>query len=168
MLAPAPPRCCTRSSTRNDSETFSIWPSTNCSVKVPGKVIRWSVAMEPVTTTVTRTLPGVCSTVGPPSQRRGRPDHPPAAGPVGGSVRQGTPQGDPELPDGDRAEQHPGRRPGEDDDLPGTAQQRQHPGPSEGEAGHRHPGRPLPDRQGAGLGDPGLAGAGAQVVREPA
>src|SRR3954466_1429850 len=53
MFAPAPPRCCTRSSTRNDSDTFSIWPSTNCSVNFPGKVIRWSVAMEPVTATGT-------------------------------------------------------------------------------------------------------------------
>src|SRR5690349_20416367 len=53
MFAPAPPRCWTRSSTRNDSETFSIWPSTNCSVNFPGKVIRWSVAMEPVTATGT-------------------------------------------------------------------------------------------------------------------
>src|SRR3954462_4190221 len=57
MLAPAPPRCCTRSSTRKDSDTFSICPSTNCSVKVPGKVIRWSVAIEPVTHTVTGALP---------------------------------------------------------------------------------------------------------------
>src|SRR3954467_5421768 len=53
MFAPAPPRCWTRSSTRNDSETFSISPSTNCSAKRPGKVIRWSVAIEPVTTTGT-------------------------------------------------------------------------------------------------------------------
>src|SRR4051812_12184773 len=51
MFAPAPPRCCTRSSTRKDSETFSIFPSTNWSVNLPGKVMRWSVAMEPVTTT---------------------------------------------------------------------------------------------------------------------
>src|SRR5918997_1170743 len=57
MLAPAPPRCWTRSSTRNDSDTFSIWPSTNCSVNFPGKVIRWSVAMEPATATGTGTLP---------------------------------------------------------------------------------------------------------------
>src|SRR3954453_18511369 len=53
MLAPAPPRCCTRSSTRKESETFSIWPSTNCSTNFPAKVIRWSVAMEPVTATGT-------------------------------------------------------------------------------------------------------------------
>src|SRR3954453_17210075 len=52
MFAPAPPRCWTRSSTRKDSETFAIFPSTNWSVNRPGKVIRWSVAIEPVTTTV--------------------------------------------------------------------------------------------------------------------
>src|SRR5215213_8875482 len=53
MLAPAPPRCWTRSSTRKDSETFSSCPSTNCSTNFPGKVIRWSVAIEPVTATGT-------------------------------------------------------------------------------------------------------------------
>src|SRR3954451_19360981 len=109
MLAPAPPRCCTRSSTRNDSETFSIWPSTNCSVKVPGKVIRWSVAMEPVTTTVTRTLPREWKTRSDEHLRVGADpgDRPPASGSIG----KCTPQGDAELPHGDRAQPHPGRRP---------------------------------------------------------
>src|SRR3954467_4497084 len=149
MLAPAPPRCCTRSSTRNDSETFSIWPSTNCSVKVPGKVIRWSVAMEPVTTTVTRTLPGVCGAenehlrVG--GAAVGRP-------PQSGSARKCAPQRDTELPHRDRAEQHAGRGSGEDDDPPGTVQQRQHTGSAEGEAGHRDAGGALPDRERPGLG----------------
>jgi hypothetical protein len=58
MFAPAPPRCWTRSSTRKESETFSSWPSTNCSVNFPGKVIRWSVAIEPVTATGTGDLLG--------------------------------------------------------------------------------------------------------------
>src|SRR5690349_6636003 len=146
MFAPAPPRCCTRSSTRNDSETFSIWPSTNCSMKVPGKVIRWSVAMEPVTTTVTRTLPGVMCAAKNEHLRVGAARS--VRRPVPSSVGKCTPQGDAELPDGDRAEQHPGRRPGDDDDPARAAQQLDHAGPAEGEPGHRHPGRPLPDREG--------------------
>src|SRR3954462_7865012 len=123
MFAPAPPRCCTRSSTRKDSETFSIWPSTNCSVKVPGKVIRWSVAMEPVTTTVTRTLPGMCGAENEHLRVGGAPDGRPLRS---GSAGKRTPQGDGELPHRDRAEQHAGRRPGEDDGPSGAVHQRQH------------------------------------------
>src|SRR3954454_20559913 len=148
MLAPAPPRCCTRSSTRKDSETFSIWPSTNCSVKVPGKVIRWSVAIEPVTHTVTgrswrwggggpapvalawtagcgraSTSLGACVRVRRP-----------------GVVAEHPAQRHAELADGDRAEQRADGGPG-DDDVRRHLRPRggQHPRAAEGEPGPRHP-----------------------------
>src|SRR3712207_3639065 len=137
MLAPAPPRCCTRSSTRNDSDTFSIWPSTNCSVNFPGKVIRWSVAMEPVTTTGTGALPrdGVrrdarwtseddANTLGaaraprprPPVRGPPTPSRAPPRAREGGqdgvpcSVGQRPPQRRPELGDTDDTEQAADRR----------------------------------------------------------
>src|SRR5918997_1634857 len=228
MLAPAPPRCCTRSSTRNDSDTFSIWPSTNCSVNFPGKVIRWSMAMEPVTATGTGALPrdgvqrdarwtsdddpntlgagfrarrGAAAGRGPvpagSSRRHGRAQ-PAAAGPgrrrspaprasrapaIRGpassgrtgtgpkrgppSVGQRPPQRRPQLGDADDTEQAADRRPA-GDHRRGPAQAGHHPGPAEGEAGHDDPGGALPDRQLPGLGDAGLPGPGAQVVRQPA
>ena len=49
MLAAMPPRRTSRSSTRNDSEILSSWSTTSESVNRPSKVIRWSVAIEPVT-----------------------------------------------------------------------------------------------------------------------
>jgi hypothetical protein len=49
MLAAIPPRRTTRSSTRKDSEMLCSWSGMSCSAKRPGKCIRWSVAMEPVT-----------------------------------------------------------------------------------------------------------------------
>ena len=49
MLAATPPRRTSRSSTRNDSEILSSWSTTRESVNRPSKVIRWSVAIEPVT-----------------------------------------------------------------------------------------------------------------------
>ena len=49
MLAAMPPRRTSRSSTRNDSEILSSWSTTRESVNRPSKVIRWSVAIEPVT-----------------------------------------------------------------------------------------------------------------------
>src|SRR6266498_2073928 len=49
MLAPIPPRRTTRSSTRNDSDTLCSWSGSSCSANRPGKCMRWSVAIEPVT-----------------------------------------------------------------------------------------------------------------------
>src|SRR5437764_620757 len=66
MLAATPPRRTTRSSTRNDSDTLCSWSGSNCSANRPGKCIRWSVAIEPVTAIFMATS-GV---------RRGRPGQP--------------------------------------------------------------------------------------------
>ncbi|CAM5414615.1 hypothetical protein SFUMM280S_04922 [Streptomyces fumanus] len=49
MFAATPPRRTSSLSTRNDSETVCSWSATSWSAKRPGKVMRWSVAMEPVT-----------------------------------------------------------------------------------------------------------------------
>src|SRR3954452_7982737 len=49
MFAAMPPRRTSRSSTRKDSEILSSWSTTKESVKRPSKVIRWSVAIDPVT-----------------------------------------------------------------------------------------------------------------------
>ena len=49
MLAAHPPRLTSRSVTRNDSATRSSLSATSESANLPGKVIRWSVAMDPVT-----------------------------------------------------------------------------------------------------------------------
>ena len=49
MFAAMPPRRTSRSSTRKDSEILSSWSTTSESVNRPSKVIRWSVAIEPVT-----------------------------------------------------------------------------------------------------------------------
>jgi hypothetical protein len=48
MFAATPPRRTWRSSVRNDSEILSSWSTTRESAKSPSKVIRWSVAMDPV------------------------------------------------------------------------------------------------------------------------
>ena len=53
MFGATPPRRISRESTRNDSETVCSWSATNCSEKRPGKLIRWSVAMDPATATRT-------------------------------------------------------------------------------------------------------------------
>src|SRR5690349_7938182 len=53
MLAATPPRRTTRSSTRKDSETLASWSASSCSENRPGKCIRWSVAIEPATSTGT-------------------------------------------------------------------------------------------------------------------
>src|SRR4051794_2692314 len=53
MLAAQPPRRTSRSSTRNESAILSSWSTTRESANLPGKVIRWSVAMEPVTSSGT-------------------------------------------------------------------------------------------------------------------
>ncbi len=49
MFAPTPPRRTLRVSTRKDSETVWSRSPTSWSENRPGKVIRWSVAMEPLT-----------------------------------------------------------------------------------------------------------------------
>ena len=49
MLAATPPRRMARSSTRNDSETLSSLSAMSWSVNLPGNVIKWSVAIDPVT-----------------------------------------------------------------------------------------------------------------------
>src|SRR5437899_1751134 len=49
MLGATPPRRTTRSSTRNDRETLCNWSAMSWSVNRPGKCIRWSEAIEPVT-----------------------------------------------------------------------------------------------------------------------
>src|SRR5580704_9506545 len=49
MLAATPPRRMARSSTRNESETLSSLSAMSWSVNLPGNVIRWSVAIDPVT-----------------------------------------------------------------------------------------------------------------------
>src|SRR3546814_18039534 len=47
MLAAQPPRRTSRSSTRNETLSLSSWSTTRESENLPGKVIRWSVAMQP-------------------------------------------------------------------------------------------------------------------------
>ena len=54
MLAATPPRRTSSSSTRNDSESLSSCSTTSESANRPGKVMRWSVAMEPVIAIRTR------------------------------------------------------------------------------------------------------------------
>src|SRR5271166_5986189 len=49
MLAATPPRRMARSSTRNESETLSSLSAISWSVNLPGNVIKWSVAIDPVT-----------------------------------------------------------------------------------------------------------------------
>ncbi|CAM5530293.1 hypothetical protein SVIOM342S_03864 [Streptomyces violaceorubidus] len=49
MFAATPPRRTSSWSTRKESETVCSWSATSWSEKRPGKVMRWSVAMEPVT-----------------------------------------------------------------------------------------------------------------------
>ena len=53
MLAAQPPRRTSRSSTRKDSAILSSWSTTSESENLPGNDIRWSVAMEPVTSSDT-------------------------------------------------------------------------------------------------------------------
>src|SRR4051794_9583350 len=53
MLAATPPRRMSRWSTRKDSETRCSWSGSSWSANRPGKVIRWSVANDPVTMTGT-------------------------------------------------------------------------------------------------------------------
>ena len=54
MFPATPPRCTTKSSTRKLSDTFCRCSARSCSENRPGKRIRWSVAMDPVTAIVTK------------------------------------------------------------------------------------------------------------------
>src|SRR6476661_10423938 len=54
MLAATPPLRTSRSSARNDNETLSSCSTTRESRNLPLKVMRWSVAMDPVTAICTR------------------------------------------------------------------------------------------------------------------
>src|SRR6478736_5455272 len=82
MLAATPPRRTCRSEVRNDREISSSCSTTSESAKSPSKVMRWSVAMEPVMAICTgRTYPA--SGCGPrpaseagPTPTRHRPDTP--------------------------------------------------------------------------------------------
>src|SRR3954471_7678293 len=53
MFGATPPRRTTRSSTRNDSDTLCRCSASSWSENLPGKCIRWSVAIEPATRTLT-------------------------------------------------------------------------------------------------------------------
>src|SRR3990170_846343 len=47
MFAAHPPRRTSRSSTRNETDSLSSWSTTRLSENLPGKDIKWSVAMDP-------------------------------------------------------------------------------------------------------------------------
>src|SRR3954464_4296806 len=53
MFGATPPRRTTRSSTRNDSDTLCRCSASSWSENLPGKCIRWSVAIDPATRTLT-------------------------------------------------------------------------------------------------------------------
>ena len=62
MLAATPPRRISSSSARKESEILSSCSTTRESRKRPRKVMRWSVAMDPVTAIFTRgNLPAKCA-----------------------------------------------------------------------------------------------------------
>src|SRR5689334_3027325 len=91
MLAATPPRRTTRSSTRNDSDTLCSWSGSSCSANRPGKCIRWSVAIEPVTAIFIASLRGSvlggwgAHSLPPTADGRSRP---------GGNGRSRCPSGD--------------------------------------------------------------------------
>src|SRR6266568_1861135 len=64
MLAATPPRRMARSSTRKDSETLSSFSAISWSVNLPANVIRWSVAIDPVTAMRTVAKPSRASVEG--------------------------------------------------------------------------------------------------------
>src|SRR4051812_10972475 len=49
MFAATPPRRTSSSSTRKLTERLASWSGSSCSANLPEKVMRWSVAMDPVT-----------------------------------------------------------------------------------------------------------------------
>src|ERR1700754_3543127 len=71
MFAAIPPRRTTRSSTRKLRDRRWIWSATICSPNFPGKLIRWSVAMLPLTATGTVGLPVGLGCVGWAAERPG-------------------------------------------------------------------------------------------------
>src|SRR5260370_2147797 len=74
MLAAAPQRRITSLSTRKDSATLSSLSGTSCSTNRPGKVMRWSVAIDPVTAMRTAESPFLAAGTGAQATaaRRGR------------------------------------------------------------------------------------------------
>src|SRR6516225_260455 len=56
MFAATPPRRMSRSSTRKESDTRSSFSAMSWSTNRPGNVIRWSVAIDPVTAMRTATI----------------------------------------------------------------------------------------------------------------
>src|SRR5581483_3389534 len=72
MFGPTPPRRTSSASTRNESETVCSWSATSWSANRPGKVIRWSVAIEPVTAMRTAGLLGGVDGLSAPRYRRPR------------------------------------------------------------------------------------------------
>ncbi|SKV25718.1 Uncharacterised protein [Mycobacteroides abscessus subsp. abscessus] len=54
MFPATPPRRISRSSTRKLRDTFCRCSTNSCSENLPGKFMRWSVAMDPVTMMDTR------------------------------------------------------------------------------------------------------------------
>ena len=49
MFPATPPRLISRSPTRNDTEILSSFSAISVSVNLPANIIRWSVAIDPVT-----------------------------------------------------------------------------------------------------------------------
>src|ERR1700760_560768 len=49
MFPATPPRLISRSPTRNETEILSIFSAISVSVNLPANIIRWSVAIDPVT-----------------------------------------------------------------------------------------------------------------------
>src|SRR6478735_7542847 len=74
MLAATPPRRTTRSSTRNESDTLWSWSASSCWENRPGKCIKWSVAIEPLTRTGTAgTVPNPSTIPNSGASRKPRP-----------------------------------------------------------------------------------------------
>src|ERR1700759_3956330 len=64
MFPATPPRLISRSPTRNDTEILSSFSAMRVSVNLPANIIRWSVAIDPVT--AIRIVEGLYSAIGAP------------------------------------------------------------------------------------------------------
>src|ERR1700739_2766953 len=62
MFPATPPRLISRSPTRNDTEILSSFSAMRVSVNLPANIIRWSVAIDPVT--AIRIVEGLYSAIG--------------------------------------------------------------------------------------------------------
>src|ERR1700733_14339226 len=62
MFPGPPPRLSSRSPTRNDTEILSSFSAISVSVNLPANIIRWSVAIDPVT--AIRIVGGLYSAIG--------------------------------------------------------------------------------------------------------